>query len=43
MILVPGGTGAGNVIVMTGGRQRLLSLPSSALAVAWRYRDPVLA
>lgn len=39
---IPGGAQSGNVIVMTGGRQRLLSLPGPALAAAWRYRDPVL-
>lgn len=34
---------AGNVIVVGGGGQRLLSLPPSALSVCWWYRDSVLA
>jgi hypothetical protein len=34
--------GGGNVVVVGGGRQQLLSLPPETLAVAWRYRDPVI-
>ena len=33
----------GNVIVIDRGRQRLLSMPPTSLAVAWSYRDPWLA
>jgi hypothetical protein len=29
----------GSVIMLTGGGQRMLSLPPISLAVAWRYRD----
>jgi hypothetical protein len=33
---------AGTTIMIGQGSQRMLSLPPSVLAVAWRYRDPVL-
>lgn len=33
-------TGGGSTVIMVGqGRQRFVSMPPSALAVAWRYRD----
>ena len=34
-----GSTAAGTTVYVGGGRQRLLSLPPSVLAVAWDYRD----
>lgn len=36
---IPAALGEGNTIVLSGGRQRLMSLPASSLAVAWRYRE----
>jgi hypothetical protein len=32
----------GTVVMIGGGRQRLLTLPASSMAVAWSYRDPLI-
>jgi hypothetical protein len=32
----------GNVIMIGGGGQRILSMPPTALAVLWSYRDPLV-
>jgi hypothetical protein len=36
------GESTGTVVMIGGGRQRLLSMPATSLAVAWSYRDPVI-